>query len=148
MSAVFSGCDVQSKRKLILHSVRSAFDVPDAFLTDGYYFIAMLVWDAERAGDREVLPLARKLINAGCACIWCWGGGCERVHDLFDEAWVADVVDDETENVLMTTWHADETLDSFIYFALRRTKVTSKYAGECRTSIALVIGDTNRASAI
>ena len=49
MSAVFSGCDVQSKRKLILHSVRSAFDVPDAFLTDGYYFIAMLVWDAERA---------------------------------------------------------------------------------------------------
>jgi hypothetical protein len=44
-----------------------------------------------------------------------WGPDCEQTHDLIDEMVVADGSD--PDRFLMTSWHADETLDDAREFA-------------------------------
>lgn len=148
MNASFTGYDTQRDRELILYSLATSADVPAAFDSKGRYFVTMLVWDAKNATDDEITTLSRKLIDAGCAYLCCWGTNCERVHDLFDSEWIANVFDDHSDDTIMTTWHADDTLDEFINFSLVHTEPTNKYQNDCRSVVALVIDDADHASKI
>ncbi len=148
MNASFTGHDAQSDRTLILYRLASVAAVPAAFECNGRYFVTMLVWDADKATDDEITTLSRKLIDAGCAYLCCWGAACERVHDLFDSEWVENGFDDQSDDTIMTTWHTDDTLDEFIYFSLRHTEPTCKYQNDCRSVVALVIDDAAHVSTI
>jgi hypothetical protein len=118
-------------------NLESVCNVPESLELDGY-FVAMLVWDADNASVTEITELARKLIDAGCAYLCCWGADCERVHDVFDTEYVRSNVDDSS-NTIMTTWHDGDTLEEFIYWTLRHTTPTEKYHKDCRTVFAIVI---------
>ena len=148
MNVPFTGHDTQANLTLILHAVTSVADVPNAFDSDGPYFVTMLIWDASSATDPEVTQLSRKLIDAGCAYLCCWGDDCERVHDLFDSEWIANGFDDLSDDTIMTTWHTDDSLDEFIYFSLLHTEPTQKYQNDCRSVVALVIDAAEHASRI
>lgn len=60
----------------------------------------------------EVRRFAAEAIESGCGYICSWGEGCELVHDVFDEAAIA------VDRFVMSTWHADDSLASALYFSL------------------------------
>lgn len=47
--------------------------------------------------------------------VCAWGPGCERVHDIVDEERDGG---SEDNRVLMTTWHANESLADALWFVL------------------------------
>ena len=54
-------------------------------------------------------------IESGVELVSAWGMGCEKVHDRIDEIVIGDGTD--TSRFLMTSWHANETLDEAKEFA-------------------------------
>ena len=48
-------------------------------------------------------------------CFCAWGPGFERLHDIMDELVVGDNPPDSYIGCVMTTWHADEALDFFLF---------------------------------
>src|SRR5688572_22799923 len=63
--------------------------------------------------------VARVLIICGCRYAVCAGTDCESWHDAFDEAFAlmfSAVPESVREaNLIMTTWHADETPDDVAF---------------------------------
>lgn len=60
---------------------------------------------------------AERAINQGLAYFSTWGPDCERLHDLMDETLVEREVQGEAErDFLMTTWHAEESLEDALEF--------------------------------
>jgi hypothetical protein len=75
-------------------------------------FILFTAAHASREHEAEFRRFAAAAIESGCAYICAWGDGCELVHDAFDDAALA------ADRFVMSTWHADESLPTALYFAL------------------------------
>ena len=148
MTATITGHHAETQRKLVLHHVKSLVDLPTILNSDGGYFVAMLVCDARNLSANVISTAARKLIDDGCAYFCCWGNDCERVHDIFDEEWVGNGFVDAPDDTIMTTWHANETIEQFIEFSLLHTQPTTKFQNDCNAVIAIVIDDAERATTI
>src|SRR5712692_8735861 len=71
------------------------------------YFVCLLILDATECSDAAIRELTKDLLLAGCAYICCWGPGCERVHDLFDQA---DLDFRPDGPFAMSTWHPRDPL--------------------------------------
>jgi hypothetical protein len=103
----------------------------------------MLICDATQLSDNDLATLSRTLIEAGCACLCCWGQDFERVHDLFDNQWIENGFDSETSETITTTWHAHDSIDEFIEYAVWFTEPTRTYLKECMSVVAIVIDDVD-----
>ena len=74
------------------------------------------------ACDVEALPVdilslaARAMLRSGAAYICVWGPGCERFHDIIDEEHVWQHVNGLDQPDIVTTWHAQESLDQALWF--------------------------------
>jgi hypothetical protein len=86
-------------------------------------FALLLIADASVVDTDTVCDLATFCINNGVFSVSSWGPDCERVHDTFDEVdvelrFLPQVDSDEPfEGVVMTTWHAKESLaEALEYF--------------------------------
>ena len=55
---------------------------------------------------------AAEAVTDGCGYVCGWGPGCERVHDLFDEATLA------ASRLVTSTWHTDDAIHVALHFAL------------------------------
>ncbi|BEP14407.1 hypothetical protein acdb102_27180 [Acidothermaceae bacterium B102] len=67
----------------------------------------------------NVAALAEQLIEGGVFYVSCWGPGCERVHDVFDEVDVQLDIQHGSQpsrGVVTTSWHDDETLQEALAF--------------------------------
>ncbi|MBL8811041.1 MAG: hypothetical protein JNM43_12755 [Planctomycetaceae bacterium] len=128
--------------------MNSVDQLPEIIESPSRYFVSMLIWDAANVEAIDITRLARKLIDSGCAYACFWGDDCERVHDLFDSEWISNGFDPASNDTIMTTWHANDSLDEFIYFSLQHTQPTAKYQPECNTVIAIVIKDSTRSEKI
>jgi hypothetical protein len=53
------------------------------------WFTAFIAADARHANDETIRSLAAAMLGQRCACVTCWGPDCERVHLLFDDAYVS-----------------------------------------------------------
>ena len=84
----------------------------------------VLVW---KSGDDETLlgPFVEDCLRDGVKFVGVVGPNCERIHDLIDEY----VVDDgsDASRFILTSWHADETVDEALEFA---RMLTGAYAGQ------------------
>jgi hypothetical protein len=91
-------------------------------------FVAM---NANGVADDSILLGAKKLLSKGLACLCTWGQDCERVHDLFDVA--ARHINSELsgDDVIMTTWHADASIEEALWFFVHTAFVTNKFANTC-----------------
>jgi hypothetical protein len=99
------------------------------------------VWvvDAERAGDWpgvtpwsskkfvllfaaehvvEIAALARRALEQGMVVAAAWGPGCSMMEDAFDEAIVSLQPHETEHNVVITTSHADESLEEALEYFL------------------------------
>ena len=81
-------------------------------------FVLFLALDATGVNDEPIGQLARKLLAQGVAYVCAWGPGCDRVHDIFDAELAAQGLVGEEDALVATSWHADDTLDEALWFAL------------------------------
>jgi hypothetical protein len=75
-------------------------------------FILLVAADASGGDKAQIRRFAADAIRSGCGYICAWGEECELVHDLFDEEALA------ADRFVTSTWHANESLASALYFAL------------------------------
>jgi len=102
------------------------------------HFIAFVALDARGVPDDVISELGARLIRAGAVCVGTWGPDCERVHDLTDDAYDAATMPTE-HDVVMTTWHDDESLADALWFALNTACPTQSFEETCRAVVAIVI---------
>jgi hypothetical protein len=83
-------------------------------------FVAFTALDARRLSDDELHVLARTLLDQGCVYACAWGPESARVETAFDVVAVQAELEGRpyVDDVVMTTSHADESLDSALWFSL------------------------------
>ena len=82
-------------------------------------FACLLYSNQEKASSDEIESVANWLVNSGCRYVVCAGVKCEEWHDTID---TADTIrDPNTQNLIMTTWHKNETVEDVVWFWLNLT---------------------------
>ena len=100
-------------------------------------FACLLYSNQEKASSDEIESVANWLVNSGCRYAVCAGVKCEEWHDTID---TADTIrDPNTQNLIMTTWHKNETVEDVVWFWLNLTDFED-IAFE--NYLALLIGDS------
>lgn len=103
-------------------------------------FVLFLAVDANEVDDEPIGQLARKMLAQGVTYVCAWGPGCERVHDAFDDELAAQGLVEEDDALVSTTWHADDTLDEALWFALFAACPKDELLETGGSVLALVIG--------
>ena len=86
--------------------------------------VALLAWE-------QLLAYARASVAAGCAYVCCWGSGCERIHDAFDQA--------SGDEVVFSTWHDNESLAEALYFAEFLTYLDPEEVGRAEVAVVVAV---------
>lgn len=122
VNLVFSEPDDDGKeRHLYVSSVESVDEFPDVLGADGWPvaphdgFALLVAGDLSGVGAAVIGDMARWCIEHGLFAVSVWGEDCERVHDIFDEVDV-DLGAADAQPVVMTAWHAHESLPEAIDF--------------------------------
>ena len=122
--------------------------VPPANLA-GKHFALFLAWDARAVPGETIFTFAQKLIRAGLSYIVAWGPDCERVHDIFDDADIAENPEsNEQRAVIMSTWHERESLEQALWFAVYCACPDAAYESTTISTIAAAIGNQRWARAV
>jgi hypothetical protein len=95
-------------------------------------FALFLAMNANGVDDGTVVQGAKKLLSKGLASLCTWGPDCERVHDLFDFA--ARDIESKLpgDDVVVTTWHSDETMEEALWYFARASFVTDNFVKTCK----------------
>jgi hypothetical protein len=104
--------------------------------------VCLIAWDAQNASVEEISRIARGLLRQGAVYVCAWGPHCERVHDIVDEEHVGPNPSSDVSRVVMTTWHANESLAEAIRFALVDAWPDEFYAADCGSTLGLAIGSS------
>lgn len=125
-------------RQLVLLEADSPADLQNWPTLPSPHFVCLVVWDAPpRPG--LLLGLAQKVLDAGAVYVCAFGDGCERVHDAVDEIIVSDNREPDDEHAIMTTWHANESLDDALWYAMFTANPPAAYESTCRATVVLAI---------
>jgi len=105
------------------------------------FFGLFVAVDAQKIESKKIIELAEALVPKGLAYLCAWGPDCERVHDCFDEI-LSDANPESTdENVVMTTWHEDDSFEEALWYFVNSAGPAKDYAGTCKDWIVAVVGD-------
>jgi len=99
-------------------------------------FALFLACDATTLPGDLIAAFAGYCVCRGLFWVSTWGPGCERVHDLFDRADLAR--NEPTDGIVMSTWHADETLTEALFLFWSAFPSERRAGGRAR--IALTVG--------
>lgn len=132
------GHDPESGRDLLF--LKASPTSLASFRVPSPHFVCLLVWDSVGESVETVSRVAEQLLDAGCVYFCAWGAGCERVHDIFDEVCVGTYRNAADRSVVMTTWHAEESLAEALWFFLRSAIPDEQYEESCRSGVAIVFG--------
>ena len=81
------------------------------------YFTLLLAWDAPSLPEGDLEERLRPLVNRGLVYFCAWGDRCEEVHDAVDRCDIERMRVPGSEGyVIMTTWHAKDTLEKAFWF--------------------------------
>ena len=106
-------------------------------------FIASSASDASRAEWEQV---ATTLLQKGLVYLVAWGPGCRDVEDHFDSAYVNAVNAEPPlvvpqNSVVMTTSHADESLEAALWYAVHAAWPDDAYAENSHSTVMVAIGN-------
>jgi hypothetical protein len=108
--------------------------MPDSISLPTRHFVALLATDATGVNAAVLAEFSRRLLRAGCVYFCAWGPDCERVHDVFDGECF------DVEPVIMTTWHAEDSLDEALWYFVSCAFPDDGYRDTTRTALAISIG--------
>jgi hypothetical protein len=106
-------------------------------------FSVFLALDAAGLDCTVISGMARTLLQAGAVYFCCYGPDCERVHDIIDEEEIAQLTPgrENDGSVIMTTWHANESLLDALWFFVSNSFPDDKYFDNCRAGVAISCGN-------
>jgi len=123
-----------------------AFDVPSK------RFRLFVAADTTNVNTQAISDFALPALERGMVYFCSWGPGCERFHDIVDEVIVGDDLSEQefsgpsTDDVIMTTWHDDETLEEALdYFAICTTP-TDGFAADSDFRLVICVGNSDWAA--
>jgi hypothetical protein len=116
--------------------------MPELESFSGSHFVVFLAADAAGVEIALLSEFVRKLLSAGCVYFCVWGSGCERLHDIIDEESFT------PDQVIMTSWHSDESLDEALSFFIRHSRPDDAYLGSTKNALAISIGNIDWATQI
>ncbi len=103
-------------RDLWFGRVESAADLSVPF--GGAAFLVLLFVADPSITDMVCNEIASALVQSGCRYAVCAGAGCDAWHDAVDLAALGSDPPRTAKDV-MTTWHANESVDDVVEFFLR-----------------------------
>jgi hypothetical protein len=81
-----------------------------------------------------------------------WGSDCARFHDIVDDVLLGDDLSEQkfsgpkTGDVVMTTWHADETLEEALDFFTTCAVPTDGFAPDSDFRLVVCVGNPDWAA--
>ncbi len=100
-------------------------------------FACLLFSNQEQLSGNEMESIAKWLVASGCRYVVCTGLKCLDWHDIID---MVDIMHNpNTQNLIMTTWHENETVEDVVWHWLNLTDFED-IAFE--NYLALLIGDS------
>ena len=137
------------QRTLYVCSVGTFEGLAEEVQPSSRYFGLFVAMDARGVDDRLIRKVADGLVAKGLASCCVWGPDCQRVHDRLDDAaFVANSLDEGTDDVIMTTWHDGDTLREALRYFVEGALATPKYEPACTDWIAVSVGNPEWASVI
>ena len=134
------GLDSTTNRQVYLLSLNGLEELPDSFVQLSPRFVMLLMGDFSQR-PQDLGSIAKRLVDAGCSYLCTWGPGCELMHDEMDEARLkAPQLVDDHDSVLMTTDHADDSIEDTVEFAVLRTTPAGIYEHGCNSTVLAVVG--------
>ncbi len=137
--------DWSMRRGLFMLELRIPENLPQNIDLHSPNFGCFLAWDARNLTAKQIAPLVEPLLQIGGVYFSCWGPDCERVHDVVDEC---ESHFPDTDSVVITSWHAHESLKKALWFFLNCTWPDAAFEKSFRASIAISIGSESWASVI
>jgi len=122
-----------------LEGVQSALDSVSA------NYCLFLAVNAASINDDSLRNAAKSLLEGGVAYFCVWGPDCERVHDQFD---LERLPDEPKGRVVMTTWHAKESLSEALWFFTNCVVPDDTFAADCVDWVALSVANDSWAHQI
>jgi hypothetical protein len=129
------GVEPVNERALYVTQIPSLADWPDTIDEPKPHFAAFVAADSSPASEGELRAFARRLLAQGAVHVSAWGPGCERLHDAFDAE------SEGSTPPIATTWHADDTLDEALWFALFASFPDEAYVETTDSVLAVVVAD-------
>ena len=134
------------ERPVYILDVRSLDAWPSQLKIPSEHFALLIAWDAKGIPDTRISDWVSQVLEAGAAMVSVWGSDCERVHDLFDHAIVSGLLaegkESTVDNVILTTWHAEETLEAAVAFLMNAIDPAADYRSTCQAWLAASIGSS------
>ena len=130
----------------------SALVWPDSLRVPSERFRLFVAADTTQITSHEISRFAEAALSRGMVYFCAWGPGCERFHDIVDEVVVEDDLGERkfaapTKNdVVMTTWHHDETLEEALDFFARYANPTDGYAADSSYRLVICVKNPESAS--
>jgi hypothetical protein len=103
------------------------------------HFLLFLAADLRDVQSEQLITFAGDALARGMVSFSAWGEDCERMHDCVDEAAVLGEIEGRWSGHLMTTWHAQETLEEAATFFRDLAQPSAEYAKEDCCWIALSV---------
>jgi len=138
-------------KQLYICACNSISEVANKITPTSRCFGLLLAMDARQIDSRKISDLADKILGAGLVYLCAWGPDCERVHDLFDERyltrelgpgpWIDQKETSKWDDVVMTTWHDDESLEEALWFFVHSAVPTASYRQACTDWVVAVLGN-------
>jgi hypothetical protein len=100
----------------------------------------------------QISAFAEAALGRGMVYFCAWGPGCDRFHDIVDEVVVGDELAERSfapptaKDVVMTTWHARETLEEALDFFATCAVPTDGYAADSSYRVVMCVGNPQWAS--
>jgi hypothetical protein len=142
------GYDSISRRDLFVLEIPSSKHLPADLSLTTPRFVCLIAWDARNASVDEMSNTAVGLLRQGAVYVCAWGPNCERVHDIVDEQHAGPNPSSDKSGVVMTTWHAKESLAAAIRFTLVNAWPDEFYAENCGSTLGIAIGSSSWAAEI
>jgi hypothetical protein len=79
-------------------------------------FKAVVILEADYSQEWQA-EVSKWLVAEGCRYLMAWGANCSSWDDSVDAADIAAGGLDDDSKFLLTTWHADETLESVFWYS-------------------------------
>jgi hypothetical protein len=129
-------------RKLFSLSIPTLESFPLKLELPSLSFVLLLACDARGIGDSVITGFANSMIDKGVAYLCAWGPECERIHDLFDLAFVKREIEERQQYPqVMTSWHHDESLDEALWFMLFSAYPDEAFADSCGVDLAVSVAN-------
>jgi len=103
-------------------------------------FVLFLAEDVDGAlSHAELSRAADHFLRQGAVYVCAWGPRCAKHEDAFD--WSA--LELELDPVIMTTSHADESVQDAFEFAVLVAEPAEQYRNACQSVVGVFVGNVN-----